>query len=499
MATPVILSIDQGTTSSRAMLFSHQGVPLANAQKEFTCNYPEDGWVEQKPEDLWQSVVSVCQSVIEKASDLSYLITAIGITNQRETTIIWDRKSGQPIYPAIVWQDRRTGDYCKTLKQAGSEASVREKTGLLLDPYFSATKIVWILDNVPSARDKAMRGELAFGTVDSFLINRMSGGVSHVTDITNASRTMLFNIHTLDWDDDLLALFNIPRSLLPTVLPCDAHFCDTKLFGISAPVKGVAGDQQAAAFGQGCYAAGESKATYGTGCFLLMNVGTEAPTPIDGLLTTIGFQLGNQGNTCNYALEGSIFNAGTAVQFLRDQLGIIKSAGEIESLASSVDDSMGVYLVPAFTGLGAPYWDPNARGIICGLSRASSQAHLARAVIDSVAFQTNDIQVLFNNSATSPKLLNVDGGMTVNWLVMQTISNLANLPVRIAAIPETTALGAAFLSMIGSGVASSPSQLSTMIKYSHECTPQLASDTRTSMLEGWKKAIASTRAFSSSA
>jgi len=415
MGDRYILAIDQGTTSSRAILFSATGSCVAVAQQEFRQIFPQDGWVEHDPEEIWQSVLSVCRQVLQKAETAGIEVAGIGITNQRETTIVWDRKSGKPLYNAIVWQDRRTAEYCAELKTAGNEDRVSALTGLLLDPYFSATKLRWILDNVAGARAKAEAGDLAFGTIDSFLLWRLSGGESHATDATNASRTMLFNIHSQQWDDSLLELFQIPQSLLPEVKDCSADFGTTEagLFGRSIPIGGIAGDQQAAAIGQACLEPGMIKSTYGTGCFVLLNTGKTAFRSENRLLTTVAYRI--KGET-SYAIEGSIFVAGAAVQWLRDAMGLIEKASDIGKLARQADSNQDVFLVPAFTGLGAPHWDPDARGTMFGITRATGPAELSRAVLESVCYQTRDLLEAMQGdlSTTSDTVLRVDGGMVAS-------------------------------------------------------------------------------------
>ncbi|MEA3363712.1 MAG: glycerol kinase GlpK, partial [Thermodesulfobacteriota bacterium] len=418
MNNPHILAIDQGTTSSRAMIFSVTGNCVAVAQEEFRQIFPQDGWVEHDPEEIWQSVLNVCRQVLQQAKEASINVAGIGITNQRETTVVWDRKSGKPLYNAIVWQDRRTADFCAELKSAGNEEQVSELTGLLLDPYFSATKLRWILDNVAGARNKAAAGELAFGTIDSFLLWRLTAGQSHTTDATNASRTMLFNIHTQQWDDSLLDLFQIPPSLLPEVKDCSADFGMTAagLFDSSYPIAGIAGDQQAAAIGQACLEPGMIKSTYGTGCFVLLNTGTKAYRSKNRLLTTVAYRINGE---TSYAIEGSIFVAGAAIQWIRDGIKLIESASEVEGLAQGLDSNRGVYMVPAFTGLGAPHWDPNARGAIFGLTRDTGIAEIARATLESVGYQTYDLmQAMQGDSDTELQALRVDGGMVANdWFL----------------------------------------------------------------------------------
>ncbi len=455
MSAKFLLSIDQGTTSSRAVIYTDVGKPIASAQQEFEQHYPNSGWVEHSPGDIWHTVLKVCRQAIEKAAIRPESIAGIGITNQRETTILWHRDTGQPLHNAIVWQDRRTADYCHQLKADGYEALLREKTGLLLDPYFSASKIRWILEKDPALRAEAEAGKVAFGTVDSFLLWRLTGGQVHATDATNASRTALFNIHSQCWDDELLALFDVPKCILPTVLDSSSHYGDTEsvLFGAAIPIYGVAGDQQAAAIGQACFEPGMAKSTYGTGCFAIMNTGENFLLSDNRLLSTVAYRL--NGKT-TYALEGSIFNAGTTIQWCRDKLGLMKSAKESEAIAKSLESNDGVYLVPAFTGLGAPYWDPQARGVLTGITRNTSGAHIVRAALESVCYQTRDLIDAMTKDAAAKGIdmsirLRVDGGMVVNNWFMQFLSNLLNAHVERPVITETTALGAAYLAGLGAG------------------------------------------------
>ena len=418
-----ILSIDQGTTSSRAILFQSDGQLVCSAQEEFPQHFPQDGWVEHNPSDIWQTVLNTCRQAIQKADISADHIGAIGITNQRETTLIWDRATGETVYPAIVWQDRRTSAYCAQLKADGMEAEVSQKTGLIIDPYFSATKIGWILDNVDGARERADKGELAFGTVDTFLLWKLTKGASHKTDATNASRTMLFNIHTQEWDKELLKLFRIPISLMPQVLDSSDDFglIYSDILGAEIPVYGIAGDQQAALFGQTCFQKGTAKSTYGTGCFLMLNTGKTALTSRNRLLTTVAYRL--QGET-TYALEGSIFAAGTTIQWLRDGLKLIESADETEALAESTALNSGVYLVPAFTGLGAPYWDPDARGAIFGLTRDTGIKEFITAGLQAVCYQTRDLQRAMEDDGVRPAEIRVDGGMVANNWLLQFLADI---------------------------------------------------------------------------
>jgi len=484
-----ILAIDQGTTSSRAMIFSAAGNCVAVAQEEFRQIFPHDGWVEHDPEEIWQSVLSVCRQVLQQAKEASINVAGIGITNQRETTVVWDRKSGKPLYNAIVWQDRRTADFCAELKSAGNEEQVSELTGLLLDPYFSATKINWILDHVADARAKAEAGDLAFGTIDSFLLWRLTGGQSHATDATNASRTLLFNIHTQQWDDSLLDLLQIPSSLLPEVKDCSDDFGMTAagLFDSSYPIAGIAGDQQAAAIGQACLEPGMIKSTYGTGCFVLLNTGTTAYRSQNRLLTTVAYRI--KGET-SYAIEGSIFVAGAAIQWIRDGIKLIESASEVEGLAQGLDSNRGVYMVPAFTGLGAPHWDPNARGAIFGLTRDTGIAEIVRATLESVGYQTYDLmQAMQGDSDTELQALRVDGGMVANDWFLQFLADLLDIPVERPRVTETTALGAAYLAGVQLGIYQSLAEISGHWQRDALFAPQIDQKKRNDLLQGWEKAV----------
>ena len=487
-----ILAIDQGTTSSRAILFDNKGQIQQSAQAEFEQHFPSDGWVEHNPEDIWRTVLETCRQAIEKAALAPDQIAAIGITNQRETTLIWDRKTGEPIYPAIVWQDRRTSEYCQQLKSQQSEQPIVElindKTGLLLDPYFSATKIRWILDNVPQAREKAEKGELAFGTVDSFLLWQLTGGREHRTDATNASRTMLFNIHDQQWDQELLELFQIPQSLLPQVMDCAAHFgtTDKSLLGAELPILGMAGDQQAALFGQTCFHKGMAKSTYGTGCFLMLNTGTQALTSQSRLLTTVAYRLNGE---TTYALEGSIFVAGAAVQWLRDGLKLIAQAGETEPLAEKTPLDHGVYLVPAFTGLGAPYWDPNARGAMFGLTRDTGIKEIVTAGLQAVCYQTKDLQKAMESDGVRPTTLRVDGGMVANNWLLQFLSDILGANVDRPKIIETTALGAAYLAGLQAGLFPSLESLENLWQCQQRFEPKMEKSERDKYYLGWQQAV----------
>ncbi len=489
MADPLLLSIDQGTTSSRAILFAKDGRSVFTAQREFTQHFPDQGWVEHDPEEIWQTTLEVCREAVDAAAQAGQSIAAAGITNQRETTVIWDKHTGKPIHHAIVWQDRRTSAYCQELKQSGYEATFTAKTGLLLDPYFSATKIRWLLDNVSGARAAAEKGDLLFGTMDSFLLWRFTKGAVHATDATNASRTLAFNIHTRDWDDELLSILDIPRSLLPQVKDSSGYFgtIDSELLPGNLEICGIAGDQQAATFGQVCLEPGTIKSTYGTGCFVLLNTGNEAVTSNNKLLTTIGYQLNDQPT---YAIEGSIFVAGAAVQWLRDGLGLIKDARETEAMAEELNSNHGVYVVPAFTGLGAPYWNPEARGAIFGLTRDTGVKELTRATLESVAFQTYDLFKAMSEDGVTPTRVRVDGGMVQNNWLCQFLANILNIPVQRPVQIETTALGAAYLAGLHCGVYEGPEDLASNWQLDREFTPSIDAEQRDRMLSAWQKAVA---------
>jgi glycerol kinase len=488
MTDTFLLAIDQGTTSSRAIVFDADASPVAVAQREFTQIYPRDGWVEHDPEEIWQSTVDVCREALAAKPRLLDGVAAIGITNQRETTVVWNRATSKSVGNAIVWQDRRTADHCDALKEAGYEATIAAKTGLLLDPYFSATKLAWLLDNVDGARHAAEAGELAFGTIDSYLLWRLTGGRVHATDATNASRTMLFNIHNQNWDDELLELFRIPRSLLPEVCDCAHDYGETEaaLFGRPVPVAGIAGDQQAAAIGQACFAPGMIKSTYGTGCFVLLNTGEEAVPSENRLLTTVAYRM--NGRT-SYALEGSIFVAGAAVQWLRDGIGVISSAPETQAMAESLSGNDGVYLVPAFTGLGAPHWDARARGAVFGITRDTGPAHLARAALESVCYQTRDLIAAMGEDGARPTSLRVDGGMVPNDWLMQFLADIVELQVERPEIIETTALGAAYLAGIQSGVFDSFDDITARWRRNAEFSPRMSPKERDTLLTGWQRAV----------
>lgn len=492
MANRMILTIDQGTTSSRAILFSDAFEELASAQKEFPQIYPQDGWVEHDASVIWTDCLDLCRQVLGKVSSGDE-VAAIGITNQRETTVLWDRATGAPVANAIVWQDRRTAQTCDTLRAEGWLDKVQAKTGLLLDPYFSGTKLAWLLDNVPGAQARAEKGELAFGTIDSWLIWNLTAGASHVTDATNASRTLLFNIETQDWDDEILSRLNIPRSVLPQVLDCAADFgmAAEEVLGRAIPICGVAGDQQAATVGQTCFRPGMMKSTYGTGCFALLNTGPEKVTSHNQLLTTIGYRLDGKPT---YAVEGSIFMAGATIQWVRDGLKLISDAAESEALALSADERSRVYMVPAFTGLGAPYWDPHARGAIVGMTRDTGIAELVKAAIESVSYQTRDLMEAMaadmsgGLDASAP--LRVDGGMVRNNWFCQNLADILGRTVERPRYTETTALGAAYLAALHVGICGSPEELGSVWALDRAFEPALSSDQRDARYGGWKEAVA---------
>jgi glycerol kinase len=484
-----ILAIDQGTTSSRAIIFDKEGKIKSIAQKEFKQIYPQTGWVEHDPSEIWSSQAGVIAEAIANIGINGSSIAAIGITNQRETTVIWDKETGVPVYNAIVWQDRRTSDYCSQLKAQGFDNLIKEKTGLIIDAYFSGTKIKWILDNVEGAREKAEKGLLAFGTIDTWLVWNLTRGANHITDITNASRTMLFNIHTHEWDNELLKLLNIPKSILPEVKSSSEVYGETgtTLFASKIPIAGIAGDQQAALFGQMCIKPGMLKNTYGTGGFLMFNTGSSPIVSNNNLLTTIGWKI--QGKV-TYALEGSIFIAGAVVQWLRDGLGIIKSSSEIEQLANKVEDNGGVYMVPAFAGLGAPYWDQFARGTIIGLTRGTNSSHIARAALESIAFQTMDVlKAMESDSGIKVTELRVDGGATANNLLMQIQSDLLGIPLARPQIAETTALGVAYLAGLAVGYWNSLDEIMNQWQLDKKFTPQASSEKTNDMIKNWKRAV----------
>lgn len=483
-----ILALDQGTTSSRAIVFDHDGLPVAAAQKEFKQYYPKPGWVEHDPEEIWASQEEVARQAITKAGLNSSNLAAIGITNQRETTVVWNRKTGQLVYRAIVWQDRRTAGFCDTLKSGGHSSMIQGKTGLIIDAYFSATKIRWILENVKGARILAEKGELAFGNIDSWLIWKLSGGKLHVTDVSNASRTMLLNINTLEWDNDLLKLFEVPRSMLPQVKSSSEVYGTTSILTDGpVPVSGIAGDQQAALFGQMCTEPGMVKNTYGTGCFMVMNIGNKPIESKSSLLTTVAWKIGNE---TRYAFEGSIFIAGAVVQWLRDGLGMIKNSGDIEELASKVKDSDGVYFVPAFAGLGAPHWNQHARGTIIGITRGTTSGNIACAALDSIAYQTLDVlQAMQHDSGIDIRELRVDGGATVNNALMQFQADLLQANVVRPKITETTALGAAYLAGLAVNYWSDIDEIRKQWQKDRIFSPSLSKADIAPLIKGWHRAV----------
>lgn len=486
---PHLLAIDEGTTSARAILFSEAGELRALARREFKQFFPEDGWVEHDAEEIWDRTMEVVQEVLQQAGLKAGDITAVGITNQRETTVVWEKSTGKPIHHAIVWQDRRTAGLCAQLKEEGLEPWFQAKTGLLLDPYFSATKVKWLLDQAPGARDKARAGELLFGTMDSFLLWRLTGGKSHKTDATNASRTLLYNIHDQRWDEDILERLDIPAAMLPEVEDCSADFgaVQPSLFGAPMPVYGMAGDQQAALIGQGCFQPGMTKSTYGTGCFVIMNTGAEPVQSSHKLLTTVAYRL--KGQVC-YGLEGSIFVAGAAVQWLRDGLQLIKSASETEALARGRDGAQGVYLVPAFTGLGAPHWDPSARGAIFGLTRDTGLADLVVACLEAVCYQTKDLLAAMQQDGALPTLLRVDGGMVANSWLAQRLADLLQIVVDRPASIETTALGAAYLAGLKAGLYPDLAAIGKAWQLERRFEPGMSSEESQALHQGWLAAIA---------
>ncbi len=491
-----ILAIDQGTTSSRAIIFDKNGSIVQVAQKEFTQYFKKPGWVEHDANEIWLSVVSVYMEAIVKAGISPGEVEAIGITNQRETAVVWDRITGKPIYNAICWQSRQTADICENLRQRGLKEVIKAKTGLLIDPYFSATKIRWILDNVDGAMDKARHGDLMFGTIDSWLVYKLSGGAAHVTDYSNASRTMLYNIYDLKWDEDILKELDIPVSMLPEVKPSSciyAHTAPYHFYNLEIPIAGIAGDQQAALFGQTCFNAGMAKNTYGTGCFLLMNTGQKPINSEHGLVTTIAWGLNDK---VEYALEGSVFVAGSAIQWLRDGLKLIDTAPESEQVALGCEDSEGVYVVPAFVGLGAPYWDDKARGAVFGLTRGTTKAHFVRATLESLAYQSRDlIEAMELDSGISLKKLKVDGGAVKNNLLMQFQADILGVPVERPVINETTALGAAYLAGLAVGFFDSPEALTDNYMVDKTFIPAFNESRREESYAGWKRAVAATEAF----
>jgi glycerol kinase len=490
-----ILALDQGTTSSRAIIFNKQGSIVAVAQKEFTQYFPQPGWVEHDANEIWSTQLGVAAEVITKAGLSAEDIAAIGITNQRETTVVWERSTGKPVYNAIVWQDRRTASFCDELTAKGLDAIIKQKTGLIIDAYFSASKIKWILDNVTGAYEKAAKGELCFGTVDSWLLWNLTKGQVHATDVSNASRTMICNIHTLQWDDELLAIFNIPKSVLPAIRSSSELYGTTQniLTAHNIPIAGIAGDQQSALFGQMCTQPGMVKNTYGTGCFMLMNTGEQPVSSSNNLLTTIAWKV--DGKT-QYALEGSVFIAGAVVQWLRDGLGIIKNSKEVESLAASVGSSEGVYVVPAFAGLGAPYWNQYAKGTMTGITRGTTAAHIARASVESIAFEVMDVlRAMEADSGISIKELRVDGGATANDMLMQLQAGILNTKVVRPVITETTALGAAYLAGLAVGYWSSIDEIQGQWQVEKSFEPAMHEDERSALIKGWQRAVRSAIAW----
>ncbi len=488
---PYILAIDQGTTSTRAILFDSSAKPVASHAIELRQIYPANGWVEHDAQEIWQATLSCCRVALKGAPAKD--VAAIGITNQRETTVIWDKRTGLPLHNAIVWQDRRTADRCRVLKSRKWEAKISAKTGLLLDPYFSGTKMEWLLDHIPGSRKRAERGEIALGTVDAWLIYKLTAGKVHATDVTNASRTMLLNLRTLQWDADLLKLFGVPREALPDVRDSAGSFGETEpsLLGAAVPIMGVAGDQQAAAFGQACFNPGDVKSTYGTGCFALVNTGGKVPTSKNRLLATSAYRISQKSV---YAIEGSIFIAGAVVQWLRDALGVIRTSEEIEALARTAKDAEGLYFVPAFTGLGAPYWDPDARGAILGLTRDMGAAEIARAALDAVCFQTRDLleamaKDMKRSGLRAPKALKVDGGMVRNDWFCQRLADLTGLPVDRPVVTETTALGAAYLAGLAVGLFRDTKEIAARWALDRRFVPQMKASGRNTLYEGWKLAV----------
>lgn len=496
MEKKYILSLDQGTTSSRAILFNQAGEIVDSAQKEFTQIFPKPGWVEHNANEIWGSILAVIAELLSKTEIRPNEIAGIGITNQRETTVVWEKATGHPVYNAIVWQSRQTADICTELKEQGYSEKVREKTGLLIDAYFSGTKVKWILDNVEGAREKAENGELLFGTIDTWLIWKLSGGAAHVTDYSNASRTLMYNIYDLKWDDELLEMLTVPKSMLPEVRPSSevyGHTVDYHFFGEAVPISGAAGDQQAALFGQACYEEGMAKNTYGTGCFMLMNTGEKAVKSDHGLLTTLAWGIDGK---VEYALEGSIFVAGSAIQWLRDGLRMLKSAQDSEEYATSVSSTEGVYMVPAFVGLGTPYWDSEVRGAIFGLTRGTQKEHFVRATLESLAYQTKDVLTAMEaDSGIQLKTLRVDGGAVANNFLMQFQSDILGVPVQRPIINETTALGAAYLAGLAVGFWSGREEIAKQWKVDRTFEVNMDKETQEKLYHGWKKAVEATTAF----
>jgi glycerol kinase len=486
-----VLALDQGTTSSRAIVFDHSGTVVAKSQAEFAQIFPKPGWVEHDPKAIWASQSGVMHAVLAKSGIATRDIAAIGITNQRETTLVWDRKTGTPIANAIVWQDRRTADICDRLRAAGHGPMIAAKTGLVIDAYFSASKLKWLLENVPGAKERAAKGELAFGTVDTWLIWQLTGGAAHVTDATNASRTMLYDIHRGAWDDELLALFGVPRSMLPRVVPSTGVCAEVSIDGARIPIAGIAGDQQAALFGQACLSPGMAKNTYGTGCFMLMNAGPKPVASTHNLLTTVAWE---RGGVRDYALEGSVFIAGAVVQWLRDGLKAVRSASEVEAMATSVPDTGGVYFVPAFAGLGAPHWDPHARGAIVGLTRGTTTAHIARAAVESIAFQSADVlRAMQMDAGIELQQLRVDGGATANNFLMQFQADVLGVPVVRPRVAETTALGAAYLAGLATGYWKDDAEVGANWQVDRRFVPAMPRDKVAELVAGWNEAVGRVR------
>jgi glycerol kinase len=490
-----VLALDQGTTGSAALVFDASGTVLGSADREIAQSYPEPGWVEHDPDEIFATTVEVGRAALSRAGLSAADVAAIGITNQRETTVVWERASGRPIYPAIVWQSRASAAICEQLKADGLQPLFKQRTGLVIDAYFSGTKIRWLLDRVAGAQQRAEAGELLFGTIDSWLVWKLTGGRVHCTDVANASRTLLFNIERLDWDDELLEILRVPRAMLPQARSCSEVYADTQseIFGGSIPIAGMAGDQQAALFGQACFRQGQAKNTYGTGCFLLANTGEHIQRSEQGLVSTVAWQLGNAPPT--YALEGSAFVTGAAVQWLRDGLGIIADAAETEALAESVADNGGVYLVPAFVGLGAPHWDMYARGLLIGLTRGTTRAHVVRATLESIAFQSRDLADAMHAAGQAIDVLKVDGGGTANGYLMQFQADLLGVPVEVAAVQETTALGAAALAGLGVGLWSDLAELAQRWRSRRRFEPRMGKDERDSLHHQWLRAVERARGW----
>ena len=496
MSKDYIMSIDQGTTSSRAVLFNHKGEIVGTGQQEFEQFFPKPGWVEHDANEIWTSVLACMAAALRKADVEASQVAGIGITNQRETAVVWDRHTGKPIYKAIVWQSRQTADICAELKEQGHEELFRKKTGLLVDAYFSGTKVKWILDNVEGAREKAENGDLMFGTIDTWLVYKLSGGAAHITDYSNASRTLMYNIYDLEWDQELLDILTVPKSMLPEVKQSSEVYANTvnyHFFGHEVPIAGIAGDQQAALFGQACFEKGMAKNTYGTGCFMLMNTGEEGVVSEHGLLTTLAWGIDGK---VEYALEGSIFVAGSAIQWLRDGLKLLDTSPESEQYATSVESTDGVYMVPAFVGLGTPYWDTDARGAIFGLTRGTTKAHLIRATLESLAYQTKDVvDVMIEDAGIELKTLRVDGGVVANDFLMQFQSDILDVPVERPVVQETTALGAAYLAGLAVGFWESKEEIAKQWQIDRTFTKDMPAEQSENLYAGWQKAVEATRVF----